>query len=165
MKLFRTPLIATCLVLGFSGLSMAQTAATSPAQASAHSGPQLHAAMQARHNQRLADLKVKLKLDPTQEVSWLAFTQAMQMPKPPVMRPDRAALEKLTTPERLDLMQAHKAQRDALMSQHADATKTFYATLNTDQKKIFDTETARHMNKMGDHMHSAKHNDHASVHH
>ena len=52
---------------------------------------------------------------------------------------------KLTTPERIDKMQAHKAERDADMSQRAEATKAFYAQLSAEQKKVFDTETARHM--------------------
>ena len=54
----------------------------------------------------------------------------------------------MTTPERLEQMQAHKAQRDAQMKKHADATKTFYAALNSTQKKVFDTETARAMSSM-----------------
>jgi membrane peptidoglycan carboxypeptidase len=45
-------------------------------------------------------------------------------------------------------MEAHKAQRDAQMKKHVDATKTFYAALNSTQKKVFDTETARAMSNM-----------------
>jgi hypothetical protein len=44
----------------------------------------------------------------------------------------------MTTPERLDRMQAMKAQRDAHMQQRAEATKAFYATLNAEQKLVFD---------------------------
>ena len=97
----------------------------------------------------LRDLKGKLKLEAGQETAWTTFEQSMQMPSKPMARPDRAAMEKMTTPERIDQMQAHKAQRDAEMQKHADATKTFYAVLNASQKKVFDTETARAMQSMG----------------
>jgi hypothetical protein len=70
-------------------------------------------------------------------------------------RPERATFEQMTTPERLDQMQAMKAQRDAHMQQRAEATKAFYATLNADQKQVFDQETARMMKGSG--MHATKH--------
>jgi hypothetical protein len=52
-------------------------------------------------------------------------------------------------------MQAMKAQRDAHMQQRAEATKAFYATLNADQKQVFDQETARMMKASG--MYAMKH--------
>jgi hypothetical protein len=70
-------------------------------------------------------------------------------------RPERATFEQMTTPERLDQMQAMKAQRDAHMQQRTEATKVFYAMLNTDQKQVFDQETARMMKGSG--MHAMKH--------
>jgi hypothetical protein len=70
-------------------------------------------------------------------------------------RPERASLEKMTTPERLDMMEAMKAQRDAHMQQRADATKAFYTTLSAEQKQVFDQETARMMKGTG--MHAMKH--------
>jgi hypothetical protein len=41
------------------------------------------------------------------------------------------------------------------MQQRAEATKVFYAMLNTDQKQVFDQETARMMKGSG--MHATKH--------
>lgn len=177
MKSIRNPLIAAGLILGLSALAMAQTSSSNPnqtstpasastlAQASAQPMAKMHASMQAKHAQRFATLKSKLQLDAAQESTWLSFTQAMQMPTPPATRPDRAAMEKLTTPERLDLMHAHKAQRDAEMLKRTEATKSFYASLTSDQKKVFDSETARFMKSMGDHMHKAKHAGHHADHH
>lgn len=169
MKLLRTPVIVASLIVGLSvglsGFAMAQTTAPSPAQPSAQPMAKMHAAMQARHIQRLADLKSKLKLDAGQESAWLDFTQSMQMPKPPASHSNRVAMENLTTPERLDLMQAHKAQRDAQMLKRMEATKSFYAALNPDQKKVFDSETSRFMKSMGDHLHNAKHGGHRPEHH
>jgi hypothetical protein len=60
----------------------------------------------------------------------------------------------MTTPERLDQMQAMKTQRDAHMQQRAEATKSFYATLNAEQKHVFDKETVRLMK--GSVMHAMK---------
>jgi Spy/CpxP family protein refolding chaperone len=108
---------------------------------------------------RQAELKAKLKITPEQEASWTSFTAAMA---PPAMqRPDRAAvhaeMEKLTTPERIDKMQAMRAQHQATMKTHmdkrAEATKAFYSTLSADQKKVFDTETL----KFAQHRHEAMH--------
>ena len=113
--------------------------------------------MGARHAQHLTQLKTKLKLEANQEAAWGAFSQAMQMPAELGARPNRASLEKLTTPERLDMMQAHKAQRDVQMQKHMDATKAFYATLKPDQKTVFDAETARAMNRRAESGHGREH--------
>ena len=40
-------------------------------------------------------------------------------------------------------MRELRATRMAEMDKRGDATKTFYATLSADQKKVFDDETAR----------------------
>lgn len=93
--------------------------------------------------QRQADLKAKLKLAPEQEAAWTQFSQATQPMAMGMNRPDPADMAKLTTPERIEKMQAMKAQRDVHMNQMADATKAFYNALNAEQKTVFDAETAR----------------------
>ena len=40
-------------------------------------------------------------------------------------------------------MRAMRSARAAEMDKRADATKTFYAALSPEQKKVFDAETAR----------------------
>lgn len=101
----------------------------------------------ARHGQLMATLKTKLQLTSAQESAWTTFAAAMQPQAR--MAADRAQfradLDKLTTPERIEKMQAFKAQRDAEMTRRADATKAFYAVLSPEQKKTFDTETAAMM--------------------
>jgi protein CpxP len=156
MKSLRTSLITAGLLVGLSGLAFAQTAA-GPDAPRAERMEKMRDHMAQRHKQHLTELKSKLKLQSAQEPAWATFEQAMQMPKEPMGRPDRAAFEKMTTPERLDQMQAHKAQMDTRMQQHADATKTFYATLSAEQKKVFDTETARAMRSMGGEGHQHRH--------
>ncbi len=151
MKSIRHTLIASSLLIGLSGLAMAQSA---PANAPETKAPRaehmekMRQHMGEHHAKHLAELKTKLKLEPAQEGAWSTFAQSMQAPGSSTPRLDPAALEKLSTPERLDQMQAHKAQRDALMQKHVEATKTFYATLSAEQKKTFDAETAQAMRHM-----------------
>lgn len=154
MKSIRTTLIATALMASLTGLALAQN---SPAPAdNAHLGrmEKMRAHKAERHTQHLAELKTKLKLQASQEAAWNNFTQSMQHPTH-MPKTERASFEKMTTPERLDHMQAMKAQRDARMQQRAEATKSFYAILSADQKQLFDRETARMMNGSG--MRATKH--------
>lgn len=103
--------------------------------------------MQERRAKHLAELKAKLKIDASQESAWSTFTTAIQPPAPPAQRPDRAAMraefEKMTTPQRLDRMQARQSERVARFAQRAEATRTFYAALTPAQQKTFDTEGMR----------------------
>lgn len=104
------------------------------------------AKMQAMMAKRQEALKAKLKLAPEQEAAWTTYTAATKPPADKATaRPDRAEMEKLSTPERIDKMRAMHTERHAAMTahmdKHADATKAFYATLNADQKKVFDAES------------------------
>lgn len=107
---------------------------------------QMQQRMQERMVRRHTELKQMLKLTAEQEAAWSTFTQAM---KPPAdlaqMHTDPAEMKKLTTPERLDRMQAMHDKRQARMKEYAAATKAFYAALNPEQKAIFDAQTMRHM--------------------
>jgi len=150
MKSIRITLIATALMAGLTGLALAQntSAPTDGPRVGRIEKMREHKA--ERHAQHLTELKAKLNLQGAQEPAWNSFTQSMQHPAR-MAHPERASLEKMTTPERLDMMQALKAQRDAHIQQRADATKTFYATLSADQKQVFDQETARMMKGLGSH--------------
>lgn len=121
-----------------------------------HSGrdpARMEAMMAKRHDA----LKVKLKLTPEQEGAWTTFTAAM---KPAAQSgpkyPDRAEMDALTTPERIDKMRALRTERMAAMSsamdKREDAIKTFYATLTADQKKVFDAEHAKMGDRKGEHL-------------
>lgn len=129
--------------------------------------PAMHERMRERMNDRRArameKLKSSLQLQADQTSAWDRFAQAMQPPSQALMRPDRAAMEKLTTPERIERMQALKAQRDAEMQKRQQATQTFYATLNAEQKTVFDQQTlAWSQTRMGDH---GRHAHHRAGHH
>lgn len=154
MKTIRTTLVATALMAGLTGLVMAQNT-TAPADTPrADRMEKMREHKAERHAQHLTGLKSKLNLQAAQEPAWNTFTQSMQHPAR-TARPERASFEKMTTPERLDHMQAIKAERDARMQQRAEATRTFYASLNPDQKQVFDKETGRMMKGFG--MHAMKH--------
>lgn len=96
----------------------------------------------ARRAAHLTALKEKLKLTAGQEAAWKTFTEDAQPGPRPGM--DRKAVheefEKLSTPERLDRMQAMADIRRARMAERAAAIKAFYAQLTPAQQKVFDAE-------------------------
>ena len=158
------------LLAGAAVVAGAQTAAATdkpagppPGEGPGRGGMMMHspdsAKMQAVMAKRQAEMKAKLKLAPEQESSWTTFTAAMTPPAQgdgghrDMERPDRtkmrAEMEKLTTPERIEKMRSMREQRHTAMmtvrTQREEATKTFYASLNPDQKKMFDTEALKMM--------------------
>jgi Spy/CpxP family protein refolding chaperone len=131
-----------------ASLALAAGAQTAPPAAPAtdkpamreHRGMHDPARMQEHFARRQAALKQKLQITPAQEGAWNAYLAAM---KPPAnfSRPAPGEFERLTTPERIDRMRSMHTARAAEMDKRADATKTFYAALSPEQKKVFDTET------------------------
>lgn len=165
MKQFsKRALIATALATAFVGVSataidqsmvkaqhhaqtiqLAQATATTPAvppKVDAQKATQRHAErmerMQKKMAERQAQLKTELKLTPAQEPAWNAFVARTQPQARPAPQAPREDWSKLTTPERLDKMQTMKTERDARMAQRTEAIKSFYAALDTSQKKVFD---------------------------
>ena len=153
-------LLLAGLLTAVGSAAMAQTPAPGPAgmrapeamrdapYADAHRGYRDPAKMQAMMAKRAADMKAKLKITPAQESAWTTFTAAM---KPPAggmgwhQSPEqRAEMDKLSTPERIDKMRALRIQRmtelNTLADQRGDATKVFYAQLSAEQKAVFDAE-------------------------
>ncbi|GAB3481944.1 Spy/CpxP family protein refolding chaperone [Polaromonas eurypsychrophila] len=129
----------------------AASARAQPGPQAGHHGQHRHdpAKMQARMVMHQAELKAKLAITPAQEGAWSAYTTALQpQARNAAQRPDHAAMraefEKLTTPQRIDKMNALRSQRmtemNAVMTKRGDATKSFYAALNADQQKVFDTQ-------------------------
>jgi len=147
--------IAASLCLGLSGLAMAQTAPIAAQDSPrAERMQKKHAKMAGRQAQSLDALKAKLKLDTSQEAAWTAFAQSMQSAAGKMAYPDRAALSAMTTPERIDQMQARQAAQHSEMQKRADATRIFYAVLQNQQKQVFDSETASALRGMAYKMHS-----------
>lgn len=150
----RTSLITTGLLAALLGTAQAQPGPMDGPLHGPASSQKMRERMAERQGKHLAELHAQLKLDAQQEPAWKTFADAMQMPKEPVGWPDRAAIAKLSTPERIDQMQAWHARMETEMKRRGDAAKTFYAGLNAEQKKVFDAQTARHMGAgHGRHMH------------
>lgn len=133
--------LAGALALSAAGASFAQPA---PAPGAGPDGaPGRHwqrpdpAKMAEAHAQRL---RAVLQLRPDQEPALKALVASMQ-PDPAKMaqrRAERGEMRNLTTPERLDRMQARQAERQQQFARHADAIKRFYAQLSPAQQKAFD---------------------------
>lgn len=159
-----TIVMASC---GYAAVASAQTAAPAPAGAPSQmqdkmqrgDGASLRERLLGNHQERMskrqAELKAKLKITPAQEGAWTTFTAAMQPPANMAggmmsMHHDpkvKAEMDKLTTPERIDKMQAMRAERmktmNAEMDKRGTATKAFYAALSSEQKAVFDALAPR----------------------
>ncbi len=147
------PLVHGLALAGLMAAGASAMAQVNPPAAS-YSGPRSEhmgkhdpAKMQAMMAKHQADMKARLKLTPAQESAWTAYTSAMQPPAGMAMRPSdaqRAEMDKLTTPERIDRMRAMRAERmtqmNAEMDKRGNAAKTFYAALTPEQQKVFDAE-------------------------
>ena len=145
---FKTLIIATLLAgAGVSAFANKDGSAMMDGKPRAEHRRMDPAKMEEMHAKRSADLKAKLKITAAQEGAWTTFTAAMKPPaRDAQQRPDRAELEKLSTPERLDKMRAlrtqHMGDMQAAMAKRDDATKAVYAALTPEQKKLFDAEHA-----------------------
>lgn len=121
---------------------------------------QLHkddAGWEGRRAAHLAGLKEKLALTAEQESAWSTFAESFQR-GPRHLGADRKAMREefdtLSTPERLDRMQAMAEMRRARMTERAEAIKTFYAALTPAQQAVFDAEA---MQKRHGHHHPRRH--------
>ena len=104
------------------------------------------AKMQEMMAKRQAELKTRLNISAAQEGAWNAFIASMQPPagRGPANRQQmHEEMAKLSTPERIDRMNAMKAERDARMAQRQEATKALYAALTPEQQKVFDANALR----------------------
>jgi protein CpxP len=159
MKSLRHHLLTAAVLAGLGVGAIAQTQ-TAPAPQTG--GPRMmqgqggnDAAGMERHRahrqerlaKRLGVLKAQLKIAAPQEGAWTTWTTALQPTR--MQRPDRAEFQRLNTPERIDRMRALRAARNADMDKRLDATKTFYASLNTEQKAVFDAVGMRYAGKGG----------------
>ena len=136
-----------------------------PAAPTAEQRDQKRAERMARMQQKMAErqaaFKAELKLTPEQEPAWNAFIARTQPQTRPARQGSREDWSKLTTPQRLDKMQALKAERDAAMTKRVDAIKSFYATLNADQQKVFDSKRLAGFQRAGMHRgHGHRHQHH-----
>ncbi len=162
MKSLRTHLLTAGLLasLGLTAMAQTQTAPQAPSRGeeiSAHRGgmdmmdPAKRLEMrQLRMERRLAALKLKLNISGAQDGAFNSWATALK-PTAGLQRPDRAELERMTTPERIDRMRTLRGSRIAEMDRRMEATKVFYAALNVDQRKVFDGESMKMLRGGGGH--------------
>jgi hypothetical protein len=92
-----------------------------------------------------ANLHDSLHLTAAQEDGWRAYKAALQ-PDPYAESRHRQAAQMiptLTTPRRVDLMNAEMSADMAYARRQGEAVKAFYASLTPDQQRAFDHETAQ----------------------
>ena len=136
-------LIAGSGILAASAYAVSADNAAGKPRCEAHQLQQGEARWEDRRAAHLAELKEKLALTAEQEAAWKTFTESTQ-PGPRHPGIDRKVMreefEKLSTPERLDRMQAMSDMRRARMAERAGATRAFYAQLSLEQQRVFDAE-------------------------
>jgi protein CpxP len=103
---------------------------------------------QERMARRLGELKQILQISAQQEGAWTSWTTALRPAQQQLQRPSRVEFARMTTPERIDRVRAVRTQRNAEMDRRLEATKTFYAALTPDQKRLFDAEGMRFVGGM-----------------
>jgi Spy/CpxP family protein refolding chaperone len=118
-----------------------------------HDSDKMQERMAKHKDMHQAELKSKLHLTEKQEPAWKSFVENMSFSntqnRPSI---DREGMAKLTTPERIEKMNAWHEANFALMQKHLqqrfEATRQFYGQLTADQKKIFDDQTLPPMGYM-----------------
>jgi periplasmic protein CpxP/Spy len=132
-------LIVAAILAGIAGVSATAIAQGAGPQAGQHA--QRMEQMHKRHAEHQTQLKSALKVTASQEAAWNAYvagTAPNTAMKAPIAQEDWA---KLTTPQRMEKMQAFRAERDAVMTKRMEAVKTFYAALTPEQQKVFDSQS------------------------
>jgi hypothetical protein len=95
--------------------------------------------------EQLSRMHDALRLTDAQEGAWRAYVAALQ-PDPSMESRRRSAADmmpKLTTPRRIDLINAEMAEDMAAMRRQGEAVKAFYAQLTPQQQSTFDRITAQ----------------------
>lgn len=153
-------LIAGSGVLAASAFAMNGAADGKPGCEMRH-GQAMQAKMGESRDARMAALKEKLKLAPTQTVAWQTFTDANKaQPHPQVAdrKAMREAYAKMNTPQRVDAMLARANTRHAHQVARANAVKALYAQLTPAQQAVFDSEAMALLGRgMGGHGHHGHH--------
>jgi protein CpxP len=106
----------------------------------------MHQRLVKHWEQHLTEMKTKLHLAGEQEQAWTAYVQGMKVPTKRLANSfDQEELAKLSTPERMEKMNAVHEANIAIMQTHmkqrTEATRLFYNQLSAEQQKVFDAET------------------------
>jgi hypothetical protein len=100
---------------------------------------------QGGYGQQQPDLHAMLHIRPDQESAWQAYKAATGQPQPAeiqAMQVNPQQLAAMSTPRRLDRIDAALNARMEVFHRTATATRALYAALTPDQKRTFDQATA-----------------------
>ena len=157
-QLIATALAATLTVLATQGFAQS-SGMPAPERHAQHLSPhaekpsvtpaERQAKMQQYRAEHQAALKTQLNITAEQEPAWNAFVARTAPAARTDRHTERQAWAQLTTPERLDKMQARQAERAAAMTRRIDATRNFHSILTPEQKKLFDTQAHAHLKHTG----------------
>ena len=128
-----TSYLVAAVLLG----SLNSVATAAPSFHPLNKGDRYAARQCSEHPASLDNLKVVLQLNPSQQEAWATFSQMLSQ------RPDVIKFQRPGSMSTLDQIQWIEKRHAALNQFQADrlqAIKTFYASLNDTQKKVFDQE-------------------------
>ncbi len=153
-SIFRQAARSALVALGAASIAASAAWAQDDHRGQGPTPDQMHARMQemheARERQYAADLRTILRLRPEQEAALSAYLQshgrAQGAGNPPGERPGPSggAGVAMTTPQRLDEMARHDAERESMQKRHAEALRAFYAALSPEQRQVFDALQRMH---------------------
>ena len=159
MKRYVKPLLIATTAMGLLGTTASVWSQPSQSHMGMRSGDHRSADHAAAHAQRHTELKTALKLTPAQETAWTAFMSSMPQPSSERARLDRDEWARLTTPQRIEKMEALHNERQAASAKRLEGIKQFYALLTPEQQAIFDREFQT-MGGMGHRGHRGEHGRH-----
>lgn len=140
----RIALLTVAISSLLSGGSIFAESADKPATAS---GKQEYAGVEPKKcerweekEKRLEKLKSELKLNANQEAAWTVWFGTINGDRKAwkEMRENEGSWADLSVPERMEKKLAFSKKHIARQEARLAATKTFYATLSSEQRKIFD---------------------------
>ena len=141
MNVLRKSILIGFTVLGMAAAQAQDTTPPAGRHGVAVNKEQMQAKMEEMFAKRQAKLHDLLKLTAQQESAWATYQAAIKPAAAGGTLPDRAAIAKMSAPDRmakmLDLSKQHQAKAEA----HLAALTAFYGQLTAEQKAVFDDHT------------------------
>lgn len=128
-----TSYLVAAVLLG----SLNSVATAAPNFHPSYKGDRNSARQCSEHPASLDALKVVLQLNPSQQDAWATFSQMLSQ-KPDVIKFQRPG--SMSTLDQIQWIEKRHAALNQFQAERMQAIKTFYASLNETQKKVFDQE-------------------------
>jgi hypothetical protein len=128
-----TSYLVAAVLLG----SLNSIATAAPSFHPSNKGDRYSSRQCSEHPASLDNLKVVLQLNPSQQEAWATFSQLLSQ-KPDVIKFQRPG--SMSTLDQIQWIEKRHAALNQFQAERMQAIKTFYASLNDTQKKVFDQE-------------------------